>query len=78
VPCLYHPHRRFLKTQNNKWLHETDFDGIVEGSPVDNGTPVDDPEYNVDGVSIRQITVRNSHREGISCFTSSWATTQLR
>jgi cytochrome c peroxidase len=40
--------------------HETDFVAIVEGSAVDEGIPAEDPEYHVDGVSVRQQTVRNS------------------
>lgn len=41
-------------------VQEIIFDGIVEGSPVDDGTRVDDPEYHIEGVPVRQQTTRNT------------------
>lgn len=36
------------------------FDAIVEGSPVDDGTTVADPVFNIDGTNVRQVTGRNA------------------
>ena len=36
------------------------FNGIVPGNPVDNGTLVSDPIFNVNGANARQVTGRNS------------------
>jgi cytochrome c peroxidase len=41
-------------------VHETDFLNIVEGSAVDEGTPAEEPEYHLHGISLRQQTVRNT------------------
>ena len=49
-----------MEITGSQGVHQTDFVSIVEGSPVDEGNPVSDPEYNKNGVSIRQITARNT------------------
>ncbi len=41
-------------------VHETEFLNINEGSAVDSGTPAENPEYHVEGVSVRQVTARNT------------------
>jgi cytochrome c peroxidase len=36
------------------------FNDIIPGSPVDDGTPIADPIFNVDGINTRQVTGRNT------------------
>ncbi len=44
----------------SKGLKRTQFNDIVIGSAVDDGTEIPDPVFNVNGTNIRQVTGRNS------------------
>jgi cytochrome c peroxidase len=54
------PVRNVNDVVGSQGVHLTQFNSIVPGSAVDDGTPIPDPVFQVSGVNMRRVTARNT------------------
>lgn len=68
------PVRDFNDVVGSQGVHLTQFNAIVPGSAVDDGTPIPDPVFQANGVNMRRVTARNtpSNINAVFNFNNFW------